>query len=157
VFSLDSVLQNNIGLAAPPCPQCNHQGIMVRNITVQNLILPELKEKIVDKDTYYLCSDLECNISYYDISGKNSFEIKDVKVPIWYKKNATPVFACYCNKISKEEVINIVKTTGLTDMNKIIIHLRGKVKNTCVAKNPSGQCSNDFFHEIIEQGLTEIE
>ncbi|HUU78826.1 MAG TPA: (2Fe-2S)-binding protein [candidate division Zixibacteria bacterium] len=148
-------LPSNINITAPPCPLCSHQGIMVRDITVKSLLLPELKEKILENTAYYLCSDSDCNVSYYDIDANSIFEIKDVKVPIWYKKEANPIIACYCNKITKKEVINLVKTTGLTDMNEIIIHLRGKVKTSCVAKNPSGQCCNDFFNKIIEQGLNE--
>lgn len=147
----------NYELTAPPCPHCNQQGMMVRNITVKNLLQLELKDKIKDNIVFYLCTDSDCSISYYDKGAKNIFEVNDVKVPIWYKKGAEPIMACYCNKITKEDVKQMVKTYGITDMNKIIIRLRGKVKNTCVAKNPSGQCCNEFFNEIIQEALDESE
>lgn len=147
----------NDELVAPPCPGCNQQGILVRSITVQNLLQPDLKEQVHETSTYYLCTDSFCNISYYENGAKKYFAVKDVKVPIWYKNGAEPIMACYCNKITRDEVVQMVKTYGLTDMNKIIIRLRGKVKNTCVAKNPTGQCCNDFFNEIIQEALTDSE
>ena len=41
----------------------------------------------------------------------------------------------------------------LNEMNKIIIRLRGKVKSACVAKNPTGRCCNEYFNELIDQGM----
>ena len=147
--------KSKVGLVPPPCPQCDQTGIMVRDLTVQNLLSQEAKNRLVKPNAYYLCSNPDCKISYYSIKAKHFFDINDVKVPIWFKKDANPVYACYCNKLTKEEVIAFVKETGIDDMNKIIIRLRGKVKNTCVAKNPSGQCCNEYFNELITQGLKE--
>lgn len=146
---------SNIELATPPCPQCNQIGLMVRDLTIQKLLTPEAKNKLKDSTAYYLCTDPDCLISYYSFKNEQLFDIHDVKVPIWYKKDANPVYACYCNKLTREEVLEFVKETGIDEMNKIIIRLRGKVKSTCVAKNPSGQCCNEYFNELIAQGLEE--
>lgn len=149
--------KSTIGLATPPCPQCNQTGVMVRDLTIQNLLTSEAKNKLKGSVAYYLCTDPDCMISYYSLKNKQLFNINDVKVPIWYKKDAIPIYACYCNKLTREEVLEFVKETGIDDMNKVIIRLRGKVKSTCVVKNPSGQCCNEYFNELISQGLEERE
>lgn len=137
---------------APPCPQCSQQGQLVRKLTVRSLLIPKLKNRVLDI-AYYLCMSSDCKVSYYSNTPNEIFTTKDVKVPIWYKKDAHPKYACYCNKITDEEVINTVKETGLSDMQEIIKFLREKVKCACVAMNPSGQCCTPLFPEAITIGL----
>ena len=143
----------NIGLSVPQCPKCKNSGLMVRNLTVKILLTSKAKEKFEESASHYLCMDSGCPISYYGIGGNYHFEIADLKVPMWYKKNADPIFACYCNNITRDEVLEFVKQTGIHEMNKIIIRLRGKVKSACVAKNPTGRCCNEYFNELIDQGM----
>ena len=145
-----------IQLVAPPCPRCNQRGILVRNLTVRSLLIPETKKRVMDI-AYYLCMSSDCEVSYYSKSPNEVFTTKDIKVPIWYKANAFPKYACYCNKITKEEAINAVKKTGLTEMEEIIKFLRGKVKCACAAMNPSGQCCTPLFPEAIKIGLQKIQ
>jgi len=146
----------SIILVAPPCPKCSERGLLVRNLTVRSLIIPESKKRVMDI-AYYLCMSSDCEVSYYSKAPNEVFTTKEVKVPIWYKKNAYPKYACYCNKITDEEAINAVKETGLSEMSEIIEFLRGKVKCACVAKNPSGQCCTPLFPEAITIGLRALQ
>ena len=150
--SLNGVTENIIDIGIPPCPQCDSNGILVRDLTVKSLLKSEAKEQIRDT-AYYLCSNSECDISYYGTGKNNRFKTEDVNVPIWFKDDANPIIACYCNKISKDEVISTVKETGLDEMNAIIKHLRGKIKCVCSVKNPTGTCCDDFFNELISLAL----
>ncbi|MBK5114217.1 MAG: (2Fe-2S)-binding protein [Candidatus Heimdallarchaeota archaeon] len=143
-----------IKLIAPPCPNCNQNGQLVRKLTVRSLLILEAKDRVSDI-AYYLCMSSDCNVSYYSNVPNEFFTINEVKVPIWYKKDAHPKYACYCNKITDEEVINVVKETGLSEMVEIIEFLREKTKCACVAMNPSGQCCTPLFSESIIIGLRE--
>ncbi len=150
------MIENNklpkIQLVAPPCPRCIKRGQLVRNLTVRSLLKSESKNRFSDI-AYYLCMSTDCEVSYYSKEPTDVFTTKDVKVPIWYKKNADPKYACYCNKITDDEAFNAVKETGLSEQSKIIDFLREKVKCACVAMNPSGQCCTPLFSEAIISGL----
>jgi len=148
----NSINISTIKLMAPPCPQCSQQGQMVRKLTVRSLLNSELKNRVSDI-AYYLCMSSDCEVSYYSNIPNEIFTTKDVKVPIWYKKDAQPKYACYCNKITDDEAFNAVKETGLSEQSKIIEFLREKVKCVCVAMNPSGQCCTPLFSEAIINGL----
>lgn len=142
----------SIILLAPPCPKCSERGLLVRNLTVHSLLKPKSKKRISDI-AYYLCMSSDCEVSYYSKEPNEIFTTKDVKVPIWFKKDANPKYACYCNKITDEEAFNAVKETGLSEMSEVIEFLREKVKCACVAMNPSGQCCTPLFSEAINNGL----
>ncbi|MCE7743589.1 MAG: (2Fe-2S)-binding protein [Candidatus Heimdallarchaeota archaeon] len=141
-----------IQLVAPPCPRCIKRGQLVRNLTVRSLLITEAKKRVEDI-AYYLCMSSDCEVSYYSRSPNEVFTTKEVKVPIWYKKDASPKYACYCNEITEEEAFNAAKETGFTEMSGIIEFLREKVKCVCVAKNPSGLCCTPLFPEAIASGL----
>jgi bacterioferritin-associated ferredoxin len=145
-------LMSKIKLVAPPCPRCKQQGIIVRKLTVRSLLISEAKKRVMDV-AYFLCMSSDCDVSYYSNASSEGFKIIDVKVPIWYKKGAQPKYACYCNKITDEEVVNAVKETGLSENQEIIEYLREKVKCACAAMNPSGQCCTPLFAEAISIGL----
>jgi len=148
----ESVKMPSIILVAPPCPKCSERGLLVRNLTVRSLLKPESKNRFSDI-AFYLCMSTDCEVSYYSKEPNEIFTTKDVKVPIWFKKDADPKYACYCNKITDEEAFNAVKETGLSEMSEVIEFLREKVKCACVAMNPSGQCCTPLFSEAINNGL----
>lgn len=141
-----------IQLVAPSCPRCNKRGQLVRNLTVRSLLIPKAKKRVMDI-AYYLCLSPDCEVSYYSKEPSEVFTTKDVKVPIWFKKDAHPKYACYCNKITDEEAFNAAKETGLSEQSEIIEFLREKVKCACVAMNPSGLCCTPLFSEAIINGL----
>ena len=76
-----------------------------------------------------------------------------MKVPIWFKADADPRYACYCNKITYEEAYQKVVETGLKKSDEIINALRENKKCACTAMNPSGQCCTPLFTQAIEDGL----
>lgn len=80
------------------CPLCEKQGTIVKSITVKHMVLDELIEQVGGED-YFLCLSEECDITYYNPKSSISFNMQQVKVPIWFKKNANPKYACYCSEI----------------------------------------------------------
>jgi hypothetical protein len=93
------------------CPVCEKQGTLVKNITVKHMVLNELTEQIGDND-YYLCMNEECDITYYNTKFNVKFNKQQVKVPIWFKKDADPKYACYCSEVTEDQVIEAVVKHG---------------------------------------------
>lgn len=83
------------------CPVCQKEGVLVKNITVKHLVLDELTEQIGDKD-YFLCMSEECDITYYNKESNIVFNKQHVKVPVWFKKDADPKYACYCSEVTED-------------------------------------------------------
>ncbi len=137
------------------CPVCGEGGNTVKNVTVKHLILSELVEQVGDSD-YFLCMNEECDITYYNTESNIKFNKQQVKVPIWFKKDANPKYACYCNKVTEEEVINAVVKDGATDMREVL-KLTGAMNNSqCQKKNPLGKCCHQIIQASIDKALSMI-
>ncbi len=132
------------------CLICSKQGQKVSNQTVRHILKPRCEGKIGEKE-YYLCMNPECDVCYYN--SEAVFYKSDLKVPLWYKKDANPKYACYCRKITQEEVTKTILETDLIDAEDIMFHLRGEVESNCRVNNPTGHCCHPVFNEMIEKAL----
>jgi bacterioferritin-associated ferredoxin len=135
------------------CPVCGKTGDLVKNITIKHMVLNEVMEQVGDKD-YYLCRNEECDVVYYNTELNIKFKKEQVKVPIWFKKEANPKYACYCSKVTEEQVINAVINNGAKSV-KDIINLTGAMKDSdCEKNNPLGKCCHQIIQEAIDKGLS---
>jgi len=117
------------------------------------LVVDTLAEFVGDMD-YYICMNEECNIVYYNPESGVKFEKQQVKVPIWFKKDANPKYACYCSKVTEEQVIDAVIKHGAKTI-KDIIEITGAMKNSqCQKNNPLGKCCHKIIQEAIDKGLS---
>jgi hypothetical protein len=132
------------------CPTCSKTGQKVQNETVKHILKAKYKSKIGEQD-YYLCMNPDCSVAYYN--PESVFDKSALKVPLWYKKDANPKYACYCRKITQEEVTKTVMETGLAEAGPIMQHLRGNVKGNCKINNPTGHCCHPVFNEVIKKAL----
>lgn len=135
------------------CPVCKKKGVLVKNITVKHMVLDELTEQVGDKD-YFLCMSEECDITYYNSESTVRFNKQQVKVPIWFKKDANPKYACYCSKVTEEQIINAVVKDGATNM-KDVLKITGAMSNSqCQKNNPLGKCCHQIIQTAIDKGLS---
>ena len=135
------------------CPVCKTSGVKVKNITVRHLIVDTLTELVGDMD-YYICMNEECDIVYYNPESGVKFNKQQVKVPILFKKDSNPKFACYCSKVTEEQIINAVIKDGAKTI-KDIINITGAMKNAqCQKNNPLGKCCHKIIQEAIDKGLS---
>lgn len=136
------------------CPKCYQIGEKVKNITVEHMVSETLMEKVVDEETYYLCMNEDCDVIYYSLNNEKIFYGKEVKIPVWLKKDANPKYICYCNQVAEQQIINAVLNDGAKNM-KDIIRLTGAMKNgKCEINNPLGKCCSPFIQEIINKALS---
>ena len=120
-------------------------------VTVEHLVLESLRESVGDRD-FYLCMDEECDIVYYNTV--TSFSKQQVKVPIWFKNDANPKYACYCSKVTEEQVINAVVNDGADNM-KEVLRITGAMKDAqCQKNNPLGKCCHHIIQKAIDKGLS---
>lgn len=117
------------------------------------MVLDELTTQVGCND-YYLCMDEECEITYYNTGSDTRFNKQQIKVPIWFKKDAYPKYACYCSKVTEEEIINAVVKDGATTMEDIIIITGAMSNSRCQKKNSLGKCCHQIIQRAIDKGLS---
>lgn len=117
------------------------------------MVLDELTTQVGCND-YYLCMDEECEITYYNTGSDTRFNKQQIKVPIWFKKDAYPKYACYCSKVTEEEIINAVVKDGATTIEDIIIITGAMSNSRCQKKNPLGKCCHQIIQRAIDKGLS---
>nr|WP_197733557.1 (2Fe-2S)-binding protein [Hathewaya histolytica] len=129
---------------------CKGHTQEVKEITVKHFVLNDIVSK-VHNDEYRICLNEDCDVVYYSLDKRLIFWNKDIKIPIWYKKNANPKYVCYCNQVTEEQIINAVLNDGAKNM-KDIIRLTGAMKNgKCEINNPLGKCCGPFIQDTINK------
>ena len=134
------------------CPICNNEGISISKVTVEHLIKEDyLKE--VEVEQYKICMNEDCNVVYYSVDNEKKFLKDQVKVPIWFKKDANPNYACYCSKVTEEQVIEAVINHNAKTVKEVNA-VTGAMKNpNCKENNPLGVCCHKIIQEAIDKGL----
>jgi hypothetical protein len=133
------------------CPVCAKPGQKVKNITVKHLVSQEHEPTVGDQD-YFLCMSEDCEIAYYHES--TSFDTSQLQVPIWFKRDADPKWACYCSKVTEAEVIDAVVTKGATTMREVL-RITGAMKNSqCQSNNPLGKCCHLIIQDAMNKGFS---
>lgn len=146
---------NSVGSAEQiiVCPICNGDTKKVKEITVRHFILDSLVNK-VKEGNYYICLNEDCDVVYYNLNENIIVKKQEMKVPIWYKKDANPKYICYCNQVTEEQIINAVLNDGAKDI-KDIVRLTGAMKNgKCEINNPFGKCCSPNIQETINKALS---
>lgn len=135
------------------CPVCGKKGMMVENYTVKHIVSDDLAEQI-GVDDYFLCMSEECDITYYNPKTEVQFNKQQLNVPIWFKKDAHPKYACYCSKVTEEQVINAVLKEGASTMQEVL-NITGAMQNAnCRKNNPLGKCCHKVIQAAIDKGLS---
>ncbi|MBM7853916.1 bacterioferritin-associated ferredoxin [Desulfohalotomaculum tongense] len=134
------------------CPVCRKPGVKVKNITVKHLVADEFIDQVGNAD-YYLCMNEGCEVVYYNLKLAVKFDKKQIRVPVWFKKDADPKYVCYCSRVTEEEVIAAVVKNGASTVEDIV-NLTGAMKNArCQVNNPLGKCCHPAIRAAIEKGL----
>lgn len=134
------------------CPLCNNQGTLVSRETVEHLVKDEYSDNIVE-DQYLICMNEDCKVIYYSVASCKKFLINQVKVPVWFKRDANPKYACYCSKVTEEQIINAVVKKGAKTIQEVNAATGAMENANCKVNNPLGICCHKTIQEAIDKGL----
>ncbi len=130
------------------CPICKNFGEQVKNITVQSLLKENFKTDIDDLD-YYICLTPTCNVVYFNNENKNIFYEHQITVPVHFKINAYPKYICYCNKITIDDIMQIIKK-GAKNISDIMANIHVLKNRNCEKNNPLGRCCYQDINNLIK-------
>ncbi len=134
------------------CPLCDNEGLSVSGVTVKHLVKDSYRTSVKGSQ-YKICLDQGCDVVYYDVDNVTILLKDQIKVPIWFKKNAKPKYACYCSKVTEEQVIEAVKQGAKTvkEVNKLT---GAMINSNCRENNPLGVCCHNIIQAIIDKTQT---
>ncbi|HZW49403.1 MAG TPA: (2Fe-2S)-binding protein [Bacillota bacterium] len=148
--SVGSSLQSNQNKGS--CPVCNHQGRAVSQITVKHLVTED-QHDAVQGDRYWICMNENCDVVYFNNENQTKFVKEQVRVPIWFKKDANPKYACYCSLVTEEQVIDAVMKHHAKTVKEVNAVTGAMENSNCKENNPLGVCCHKVIQEIIEKAL----
>lgn len=107
----------------------------------------------MQEGTYHTCLNENCDVVYYNSEQNIVFKKADMKIPIWFKKDANPKYICYCNNVTEEQIIDAVMNNGAKNI-KDIVNITSAMKNSkCEINNPLGKCCRSVIQETINKAM----
>lgn len=129
------------------CPVCKSAGVSVSKVTVSHLVKEEYLGRVSD-GKYRICMLDLCDVAYFSNDGA-WFAKDQLKVPLWYKKGADPMYACYCSRVTEQQVLDAVVKGGADSVGDVNAATLSMQNPDCIKNNPLGICC----HAIIEQAI----
>ncbi len=130
-----------------PCPKCVKNGEKVKGLTIEKML--NEPQKLSDKISYFLCFNPECEVAYYNNSNENIFLISDIRVPIWFKKDAEPKYICYCSNVTEDEIIDAIKTKGCKTVRDVVANTNAMKISKCDENSPTGKCCSRQINDLL--------
>lgn len=132
------------------CPECNELGKGVLNSPVKNLVVDDKKSE-VNESIYFLCMNEDCDISYFNNENNSIFTVDDLRYPLWFKKDASPKYICYCSKTTEEEIVDAIERNNARTVEDVM-NITGAMKDSdCKNNNPLGKCCSLEIRKILEE------
>ncbi len=134
------------------CPQCGSKGLKVPNETVKSLS----KQKLTSNSQFYLCVNKACDIAYFNTENEK-INLKQIKVPIWFKTQKVRYMICYCRYITLNDIKKAVVSIDKDDITieDVLCYLKKEeIETDCLHHNPTGLCCTKLFTNAIKFALT---
>ena len=133
---------------AGECPLCGAIGQLVSRKTIRSLVTGVA---IPPGDNFYVCLAPDCETVYF--GGNTVIRQANVTVSVGWKAVATPKYACYCNHVTEDQVINAIVDGGARTVRDVSL-LTGAMKNgNCLLNNPKGRCCHEDIEILIRRAL----
>lgn len=131
------------------CPTCNSVGTKISSITLKAQLKKEKYETLnSSKDDFNFCNTPKCNAVYYSNDGKEVFNQDEVRNKIAIKNDDLKTPLCYCKKLLKQNVLEMIqnKEENIPAKIKKII---SSGKSFCEKSNPKGACCPDEITSFL--------
>ncbi len=133
---------------------CGTSGALVSHETVQYLRSEPYKEDL-RLEIFSLCMHPDCEMAYYSADYGYLTLQREMTTPIDFKADASEKYACYCNKITIDDIRHAVLKEHASHI-KDIFRFRGPIiVEKCKLNSPFGcSCIADInkMMEEIKQG-----
>jgi len=132
------------------CPFCSNSGVAVSTVTVKHLVKQNI-QIISEINNFRICMNPECDIVYYCRIPEISFVKNQIRVPVWFKLDADPKYACYCSQVTEQQVLDAVRNHGAKTVNDINRITGAMEVSNCIQNNPLGICCHKIIQSCIDK------
>lgn len=136
---------------------CGTTGALVPSETVESLIEKEVEKHQYKYEIFSLCMDPVCEMAYYSADYGYLYLQRDIKTAIDFKEDSKEKYACYCHKITIDDVRKAVKEQHVRSVKELFMSHQPIIVSACVKSNPFGcTCMGDISKMIeeIQMGLS---
>lgn len=136
------------------CSHCNEKGIKVSAVTLKAQLKKEHFEKLNHSaDDFHFCTNANCDTVYYSSDGTETYVQEDVKSKVACKNEDLKTPLCYCKKLLKKDVLQMIEEQQENIPSKIkAIITEGKT--FCEKSNPRGTCcTQDIDTFLAKHGI----
>lgn len=122
------------------CPNCGEKGTLVELITLQSLLLDDVKPRIQNELKYQYCKNPECLIAYFSRLADQTFGVHDLREKATAKDKGLDVKVCYCFNHTRQNILSELEKTGTST---VLADVKTKMKDPgcfCERSNPQGGC-----------------
>ncbi len=122
------------------CRVCRNPGTLVPAITVESLVTPDRRIRLVSSDGFSACRTPNCQVTYFANERNEYIDKADLAVRIGVKETDDPAPLCYCFGWTKRMVDDEVARTGTSSA---VCEITDRMRATgcaCEVTNPSGRC-----------------
>lgn len=137
-----------------PCPTCGTSGEKVSSFTIEKLLM--YPQELLNEAVYYLCFNSDCDVAYYNSHDDNVILTTEIKVPIWFKKEAEPKYICYCSKVTEDEIVDAIQNKGCKTVKDVVANTNAMKISNCKENSPTGKCCSRQINDLLRQLRDEL-
>lgn len=133
------------------CPHCGKSGSKVDAITIKSQLKKEARANMKSGlDAFNFCTNPECATVYYSSDRSETFSQSDVKSKVTIKNDDPKTPLCYCKKLLKESVIEMIQSNE-PDIAKKVKAIISEGKSFCEKSNPKGRCCTEDITSFLKE------
>ena len=133
------------------CPHCGKSGSNVEAITIKSQLKKESRNNMkLGLDAFNFCTNPECDTVYYSNDSSETFSQSDVKSKVTIKNDDPKTPLCYCKKLLKENVIEMIQSNK-PDIAKKVKAIISEGKSFCEKSNPKGTCCTEDITSFLKE------
>jgi len=136
---------------------CGTIGALVNSKTVENIVIDEIEEGVLKHEILSLCMDKGCEMAYFSADYGYLYLQSGLKVSLDYKSDVEVRYACYCKKLTVEQLKNLVLKEGARTIKDVFRFYSPIIVEECKIKNPFGYCCIPDVKKMIDDILIGIE
>lgn len=143
------VATQKAGPHAAICPVCGKRGKSVQIVTLQSLLLTDIRE--LNEQPFYFCRTPDCPVVYFDEHRNQVYTKDQVRVRIFQKDPAEDVLTCYCFKFSRKHIRAVTANKGSEWAPEYITQGVVEGKCACEITNPQGSCCLGNVRGVVKE------
>ena len=137
--------------AETECPHCKEKGIKVKGITVKSQLKKEFYSELENSyEDFNFCTNPDCDTVYYSNDKKETFNQSQIKSKVTSKNDDPKTPLCYCKKLLKENVLEMIEN-GEEDIAGKIKKIVSEGKTFCEKANPRGTCCTEDIATFLQE------